>query len=29
MIAQGFLKHALDQFSDEAIRAAVENIVVP
>lgn len=29
MITQGFLKHALDQFSDEAIRAAVENIVVP
>ena len=28
MIARGFLKHALDQFSDEAIRTAVENIVL-
>ncbi len=29
MIAQGFLKHALDQFSDETIRTAVENIILP
>lgn len=29
MIAQGFLKHALDQFSDETIRAAVEAIILP
>ena len=28
MIAQGFLKHALDQFSDETLRAAVEEIVL-
>ena len=29
MIAQGFLKHALDQFSDETIRTAVESIILP
>lgn len=28
MIAQGFLKHALDQFSDEALRTAVEGIIL-
>lgn len=29
MIARGFLKHALDQFSDEPIRTAVENLILP
>ena len=29
MIAQGFLKHALDQFGDEPIRAAVESLILP
>jgi Fe-S cluster assembly protein SufD len=29
MIAQGFLKHALDQFGDETIRAAVESLILP
>ena len=28
MIAQGFLKHALEQFSDEPLRAAVEGIIL-
>lgn len=28
MIAQGFLKHALNQFGDETIRTAVEGIVL-
>lgn len=28
MIARGFLKHALDQFSDEPIRTAVEGIIL-
>ena len=29
MIAQGFLKHVLDQFGDETIRTAVESIILP
>ena len=29
MIAQGFLKHVLDQFGDETIRTAVEGITLP
>lgn len=28
MIAQGFLKHALEQFGDESLRAAVEGIIL-
>lgn len=29
MIAQGFLKHALGQFSDKTLRTAVEGIILP